>query len=202
MNRINLLPDERIARILQKKRIRAWTCVVAGYAGVLGVLSVGMLIARPSSHDDIERRLANADRQIADSDRMVVSLQHDLTEVDRVLSTMQRIGPKPDWSVALAEFSAVAGDDIVIRDLVMRQRGQGRGDSSLRVVEPSDAVTLRVVGFGRNQKAVTDFVLALNNSGLIDSTNLLKSEREPLFGSYAAAFIVECEIAARPETSS
>ncbi|MCA9296423.1 MAG: hypothetical protein KC983_07895 [Phycisphaerales bacterium] len=202
MMTINLLPSPRQVRILQRRRIRAWGISIALYAGVLAIVCAGVIVARPPGPDEINRQLASADRQIADSVRVIASLQAEMKDTERMLSTMQRIGPKPDWSVALAEFSATAGDDIVIGDITMQQRTRTAGAGGSRIDEPSDAVTLRVSGYGRSQRAVTDFLMALNQSGLIDSTKLLKSEREPLFGGYAAAFIVECDIIASMEKSS
>jgi Tfp pilus assembly protein PilN len=202
MMTINLLPNRRQVRLQQRRRMRTWGIGVGVYTGVLGAVFAGAYMIRPPGPETINRQLASAELQIQDSVRVIATLQAEMKDTERTLTTMQRIGPKPDWSVALAEFGATAGEDIVIGDITMRQRKRSASAGGSRIDEPSDAVTLRVSGYGRNQRAVTDFLMALNQSGLIDSTKLLKSEREPLFGGYAAAFIVECDIIASMEKPS
>ena len=203
MINVNLIPADRLAGKKVRKRLRLWSVVAAGYVLVLAAVSVACYTAwGGNDHAAMAKELAETKQQIDATALAIEDMTAQLLDVESALKTVETVGHQPDWSTLLALLSHELGQDVVLQacqvapaDGLSGEQGQPDVAQAPVVIDrPLGQMTykLALVGFGRTQQAISQFVLALEGVAIFKEVRLVKSNRQPFLEGQAVAFRIEC----------
>jgi hypothetical protein len=168
---------------------------VSVYAAALAAVYVACVCAWGVDADTLEgHRQATAER-VQQVSRQIEAAQADLAAARRTLKANRSIGGHPDWSLLLMLLSANMNDGVVLRQCRL-----GPSDAEDDAAEaPADTVGWRLdmAGYGREVTAVSQFALALEQTGLFDEVRLLKTVRQPFLAGQATHFQIRCNLGTR-----
>jgi len=181
-------------------RISLWIGASASYA-LLVILFCVVSVARykVANQDDLEAKIQTVVNEIAMSKRNLEALNEEYDEAERALQAANALGLQPDWSILLTALASQMGDSIVLQSCeLVPITPEPAPDVPAPVLthDPQgvDGFTLKVAGFGRTQRDVSEFVLRLEGMVLLDSVSLISSRREPFLTENAIVFEVRCSI--------
>jgi hypothetical protein len=205
MGDVNLIPARRLARKRWKRRGRVWTGVCGTYLLLLagGLLSAHVLWRSDSRSLDRERQ--SMEQAIGQHRREIVELRRRLAGVTRELEVSQAIGGQPDWSKLLVLLGNELGEEVVLSQCGLATTNASAGDitgnlkawvasSPLEELLASRRYRLKLAGFGRTQRSVSQFVLGLEKTAVFESVRLINSYRQAFLDGQAIAFSIECRI--------
>ena len=201
---VNLVPSARREAQVRSARIRFWfmTCVTYG----LGWLAAFVLVGATALNDDtgLGDELRQVNSLVAESESELSALRGKLAQSRAELTTSLTIGRQPDWSALLALLSTTLGDRIVLRNCkltTLHKSPDARGPVTASTIEDrsvtgvareSTTIQLQLDGFALAQRAVSEFVLRLEETSLFRQVKLLDTRREPFLDGNAIAFHIEC----------
>jgi hypothetical protein len=196
MNSTNLVPLARQLRAARSARIGVWgmalgTVVllsVATYGGCAWALTDS---AAPSPSD-----FSQAARELAQINGESNRIKVQLASVQREVYSAQSLSEQPDLSLLLGLISRKADERIVLSRCELTESQPAEKGVEAESASIGGAI-LRLDGFGKSQGAVAEFVLALETTGVFDRVALLQSHSQPILGTDAAAFRIECQMQPR-----
>ncbi|MFA9476850.1 PilN domain-containing protein [Phycisphaerales bacterium AB-hyl4] len=195
MKAINLIPAWRREARRRRRYVRHWGLGVAMYA----VLMVGAWAATQVMFGGPERAAAETLAELRDeatqTSKQIDALKPKLAEAQVTLAASRSVGSQPDWSLLLRLLAGELGDHVMLSTLRLEPVSR-TGASLERGDEASNQnqYRLRMSGIGRDQAAVSAFVLRLERAGLFDNVTLIDTRREPFRESTAVGFRMECEL--------
>lgn len=193
----NLIPSHRREAARRRRRLKAWIGAVSVYAAALIAVYVGSVCAWGVDADALRRRRAVTARRVEEINRQIESAQADLAQARRTLAANEAIGGHPDWSLLLMLLADNMNDGVVLR----RCRLSPPDADDALPAENADVVGWRLTmsGYGREVTAVSQFALALEETGLFDEVRLLKTVRQPFLAGQATHFQIRCDLGTRAE---
>jgi hypothetical protein len=198
----NLIPAHRLDAKTRRRRTRQWTLASCAYAAALLAASGACYALLTHAGGDPAAEVRDTTDKIGRSRAAIASLQQQITQVQHGLEANRAVGNQPNWSVLLRVLSACLGDEIFLRRCQLgpqEGRAVSRSPGGRRQAGPAAMTTagqrkylLRLSGYGRRQKAVSQFVIRLEKHELFDKVRLIRTSREPLLADTAIAFHIEC----------
>ena len=184
MTSFNLIPKRRLEAKSRRARIRAWIIACTAYA--VGIVGANALYQSTSEGpdvalaDDITKAAAETEKW----DRQVRMLRGKVGKARLTLEANRAVGEQPDWAVVLAEA-------------VEKSKKPTKGEPA-PAPKPKRYI-LDISGFGRSQKAISQFVLRLEGSTLFEKVTAVKTNREAFMAGKAMAFQIRCLLGRKQE---
>lgn len=197
MQAVNLIPAHRALK--QKRAVRAlrWAMACGVYGVIVFVACVGSLAGlQRADMRRLDTRIETVNAEIEETKQELGRLRQGFAKAEQKLLATGAVGPQPDWSVLLTALAAETGQDVVLSTCELAPAIEEEKTAGEDAHDPQrvSAFVLHVAGFGRTQRDVSDFVLRLEGTSLLDSVSLVNSRREPFLADHAIAFEVRCSI--------
>lgn len=196
MNNANLLPLTRQLHRARGQRIRAWSIALGAVAVLSAATYAGCAFVFADSNTPTAADFSSASRELSQLNGEANRLKVQLAGVQREVYSARSLSEQPDLSLLLGLVSRTADERIILSrcELTESQPAeQGTEAESANI----GAAVLRLDGFGKTQTAVAAFVLQLETTGVFDRVRLLQSHSQPVLGTDAAAFRIECAMQPR-----
>ena len=185
---MSFTPAPRRRRRIASQRRVLWTGInlATALAGAIGALGACFTLLSDGSAtaEALQAARARLDEVIAEQQ----AIGSELEKVEARLGAYERATVHPDWSILLAYISRVGAGTITLDGFVLEPVD---GES-----ERHKAYTVGLNGRTSSQNSVTEFVLALEQSKVFSSTELIRSGRGTS-GSFT--FAIRCTLG-RPAT--
>jgi len=191
----NFIPAYRLHARQRRRRLGLWASVCVLYLLVAAGAYLFCCGVWGGDHRAQAEELSAAKSRIQQRDQAVEAIQRDLKAAEAMLRAAREVGEQPDWSTLLALLAKSLNDDLVLRQCELRADYLGPSPlSSGQPMPPANSgpFSLKLVGYGRTQEAVSRFVLQLEQADLFDQVKLIRTSREPFLAEEAIAFQVEC----------
>lgn len=199
---VNLIPLQRIRARQRRRRVRWWALGCGAYGAVLLAVGAGSILLRDAAADGAAVRIAELDARIQASEASLAAVRLELAQRRAVLRVNEAVSDQPDWSILLALLAEKVGEGVALESCELTpQAAPAAADGKPSAAAPA-LYKLSVRGFGRDQGAVSAFVLGLEESRLFDHVKLLETKRTPLLAGEAVSFTVECELVESPEAAT
>ena len=192
MNRINLIPPHRRKARARRIRLRNWIAINTGYAMVLGLAFISVY-AQTFTTKLPAAELSTTDREIEQSKHQLSAIHSAIAYAQQIVASAKDISDQPDWSRLLGPLANSQGNEIVLSECDL----SAIKDDSDKAKPNASRVSLHLVGLGRSQTAVAQFMLRLEAMGLFDHVNLVQSSREQFMQSDAVKFELNCPLRGR-----
>jgi hypothetical protein len=162
-----------------------------------------------SSGSSVKQERLSTDKSIQEYEAAITQLRGKLAQANEKLRISRAILNQPDWSKLLALLADELGHDIVLNhcglaalnsDVTNAADNQQSGPAKVGTESPAGAIPvqrrygLKLVGFGRSQGSVSQFVLRLERTGIFETVRLLNSYRQDFLGDQAITFSLDCRI--------
>lgn len=170
---LNLLPPERVRTLHLRVRIRAWMLACVGYALVLGGVWLWMHASAPSPASGADR-IAEVETSLAALERDLRDLQRSSSDAADRLATANAVEGHPDWSLLLDLLARSRRDEIAIERITLTPRGGAGSRPPDRGALRRGPWSLTLAGLGVSQRAVSDFALRLEDSGIFASVAIVE----------------------------
>jgi len=187
---LDLSPARRKAIRATRKRTRIWVRSLAGL-GVLLTIGTGIGSAALGREDGtVLEDLDAVSLRIEELTSQKDSLATVVRSENASLRLIREIGSHPDWSHLLLLLADLTGERLTLDsvDLTLADRTWA-GDVPPPNVAGNGPFALILQGRAKDQEDVTEFVLALETTGVFQRVNLVESMRS---SDSTAAFRVEC----------
>ncbi|MDX2132052.1 MAG: PilN domain-containing protein [Planctomycetota bacterium] len=169
---LNLLPASRVRALRLRARARAWTGACAAYVVLLGAGWAWTALSRPATASPAGD-LAETQTRLADAERACQALRRSVSVADERLSTARAVGDHPDWSLLLDLLARAKRADVAFERVSLSSRGGGPPRAGEGLVRRGPW-TLSLAGVGGSQRAVSDFALRLEESGVFESVAVVE----------------------------
>ncbi len=208
MNRVNLIPRERLDRQRIRRRTWFWITSVGLYTCFLAVAFTVSSAIGNSDDRTVRADLAEAQSIVASTELSLSTLREELDRTAALYFANLEVGSQPDWGILLALLAETTGDEIVLRKcrMIASPRKKEKpaptetGAATERKGPREMQVRIEVNGIGRSQKHVTDFLLRMEDNRLFRDVKLQDTRREPFLHSHAVAFGIEFQLDAAGES--
>jgi hypothetical protein len=193
---INLIPAKRVRARQRVARIRTWMSIVPALATIL-MGSYGWL--RTVSNTDTQSLQALIHETATASAALEESIGRDRAQISQQhlrLLANRAVGEQPDWGVLLFIVGSHLGDDVVLSTCQLEPLTDEGRKVNPQALRP-EQYRLTLIGLGRDQSAVSAFVLALDGMAppkIFERVRLVESRRVPLAGKDAVQFRIECTL--------
>lgn len=164
---INLVPPARQTARLRAKRVRLWTGVLGALLPLSG-LAVGAMLAMQTS-DDRAESIARLEGRIAQVNLSVSDRAGEARALAQQMEFARALGDRPAWHLLLGVIADSLTEEAGLRRMWLTQTERGR--------------VLELDGTGATQAEVSRFVLALENTGLFKSAELVEARRDSREGA-------------------
>jgi hypothetical protein len=191
MNSTNLLPLCRQLRGARSARIRNWSVAVGALIALSVATYAGCVFALTDSAAPSPADFSRVARELAQFNGEAGRIRGQLAAAQREVYSAQSLSEQPDLSLLLGLISSKADERIILSRCELSESQPGEKGVEAESASIGGAV-LRLDGFGRTQSAVAAFVLQLETAGMFDRVALLQSHSQPVLGTDAAAFRIEC----------
>jgi hypothetical protein len=192
MNRTNLIPPQRRRAKAQKARLRNWITINVGYAMVLAIAGVSVC-AQSFATRAPSNELAAANRDIDQAKAQLTAIRAATAHVQQIIALAKGVSDQPDWSRLLGPLTASMGDEILLN----RCELSPVKDDAAGKAQATGQMSLHLVGFGRSQSAVAQFMLRLEAMGLFEHVVLQQTSREQFMDADAVKFELNCPLRGR-----
>jgi len=189
MNRFNLAPQACLDDQRLMRRASTWARLCVAYGIIVTAGWAVVVAATPPMVDRIEGQLTEARQRVQDADRQSSVLRRKLSEETLHLRRIEQIRRIPDWSALFVLVGSEIGGKIYLEEFGLGLVGSG---AAAPTPEASRSFVLSVTGVTREQAAITNFVLALERSGLFERVDLLQQRRRQIGDIELIVFDVEC----------
>ncbi len=193
---VNLIPVHRKLKRQRAVRVSRWLAICVLYTGSVVMFCIASS-ARPqvSNRKDLEAQIQTVNNEIETTKQDIEQLRQKVDAAERAVEASEAVGPQPNWSILLRALASETGDSIVMGSCELSPI-MSEEVTELKLNDPQrvEAFSLKLAGFGRTQRDVSDFVLRLEAMMLLDTVSLVSSRREPFLTDHAVAFEVRCSI--------
>lgn len=191
MNQVNLLPLPRQIRRARSARIRAWSIGLGALVVLCAATYGGCAFVFSDLNAPRKADFSSTARELSQLNGDATHLKAQLAAVLREVYSAQSLSEQPDLSLLLGLVSRTADERIILSRCELTESGPPDKGAEAESANFEGAI-LRLDGFGKTQTAVAAFVLQLETTGVFDRVSLLQSHTQPLLGTDAAAFRIEC----------
>ena len=185
--------------------MRSWIIACTAYAlGILGAFAFCLSTSDgpgAALADDIAKATVETEKW----DRQVRMLRGKVGKARLTLEANRAVGEQPNWAVVLALLAKNLDDDLVLKrcklepEPVEKTKSKGKKSAKDEPAPKPKRFILDISGFGRSQKAISQFVLRLEASTLFEKVTALKTNRETFLTGKAMAFQIRCLLGRRQE---
>lgn len=200
---VNLIPAARREARQRQTRVRLWLSGCFVYAALWIVAFVAAQVVVGSEDRALRGRFVAGAAAVQEAEKTVAALRGRIGRDEARLASGQAVGAQPDWSLLLAMLSSALGDETVLRSIRLQAPPEaapggpgGDGSDGARTLPP---ITLDLIGLGRTQQVVSEFVLRLEHMPLFKQIRLVDTRREPFLNDHAVVFRIECVLDADVE---
>lgn len=179
---LNLLPPHRVRALRARARVRAWLLACVGYALALGCVWMWVHVSAPSPASGADR-LIEIEANLAAVERDLRDLQRSSTEVVERLATSNAVEGHPDWSLLLELIARSKREEVAIERITLTTRGGAVTRPTDRAILRRGPWTLTLAGLGASQRAVSDFALRLEDSGVFASVAIVEIRARGVSGT-------------------
>jgi hypothetical protein len=190
---INLLPARRREILRTRRLLRIWTIAVPAYCVLLVAVCIAarMVWAAPDSADD--RELQSARQSARQTEVSLAVARKDLAALQTRQRMVSMFIDQPDWAAFLRLIGKPLGTNLVLREVKLQQTTANQRGSTAASPRASGATfRLELRGLARSQMDLSSYVKALEETGLFDEVNLLRTGREPFLTGTATSFELNC----------
>lgn len=218
MRSVNLVPPELVLARRRADRTRVWAAVSVVYCVI--ALSTGALAwSAGRVGSDNKERLADFTERTQKQNQSLQKAREELGVATRKVAAAREVSVHPNWTLLLRAIAGFKGEHVVLKALsikpIMPEAAAISGPAkaaplAANAIQPAStqsetnpiAYIMRLDGEARTQRAVTDFVLRLEGSGVFASVRLVESKsRSQTVGSGKDArtwevvgFTLECRL--------
>jgi len=202
---LNLIPVARLEARRRQAAAHRWLVGGAVFVTLLITVSVFVQMRWGGEPADLADALSEATAQTEQTRRQLTQLQAELTAIERRLAANRAVTNQPDYAVLLALLARQLDDELILRSCAFEPIPIDRSETRRSMDatgEQTDAdlppgFTVAASGLAANQRAVSAYVLRLEQTGLFHRVRLVNTRREPTnFGTgRAIAFEIECYLA-------
>lgn len=196
MNHVNLLPLTRQLHRARSQRTRAWSIVLGAMVSLSVATYAGCAFALADSNAPTAADFSTAARELSQINSEASRVKAQLVGVQREVYSARSLSEQPDLSLLLGLISRTADERIILSRCELTESKPPEKGAEAESANIGGAV-LRLDGFGKSQTAVGAFVLRLETTGVFDHVSLLQSHNQPVLGTDAAAFRIECAMQPR-----
>jgi len=190
---INLLPARRREILRTRRLLRIWTVAVPAYCVLLIAVCVAarIVLAVPDSADD--RDLQTARQSARQTEISLAVAKKDLVSLQTRQRMVSTFIDQPDWAAFLRLIGKPLGGNLVLREVKLQQTSTNQRGPAAAPNRPAGAnFRLELRGLARSQIDLSSYVKALEETGLFDEVNLLRTGREPFLTGTATSFELNC----------
>jgi len=190
---INLLPARRREILRTRRLLRIWTVVVPAYCVLLAAVCIAarVVLAVPGSADD--RELQSARQSARQAEVSLAVARKDLASLQTKQRMVSTFIDQPDWAAFLRLIGKPLGTNLVLREVKLQQTSTNQRGSAAVSARPAGATfRLELRGLAKSQMDLSSYVKALEETGLFDEVNLLRTGREPFLTGTATSFELNC----------
>jgi Tfp pilus assembly protein PilN len=186
--KVNLIPAHRQLAQQRHARQRFWLYALTLYSGLIICVCGAVRVAlHPSAAESAAAEaLVQTSSRIDELNTRLADTRRLLFEHESTRRANEAIIDQPDWSILLAILAETNGDNVVLREIVLKP------DTSTPAAQRQYAMELR--GYAITQPEVSQYVLRLQQAGLFDEVKLARTGREPVFNVSAVSFEISCLI--------
>ena len=201
MTSTNLIPAYRQNARIRRRLCRIWIAVCIAHLSVLTMAYplVRTVLASDASIDD---ELTTVQGKIDETEKSNVLLRHEVEETHATLEATRLVENQADWSLLLTLISVELGEDLVLKECVLKpqsdetpkvsMRGSTSDSQSGRWDDAPDAFMVELKGYGKTHRSVSQFVLRLERTELFRRVTLEESRREGFLQGQAITFQLSC----------
>jgi Tfp pilus assembly protein PilN len=200
---VNLLPPSVMRQRSVRRRVRAWSGVLACALGALAIPVVIHQSARAQERSLLARRetmdgdRSALQRELAQETRSIQSLQTQLARADALRS-------KRSWSALFGMISACMPEGTWLTMLATDSPGSvsakaaakggkaAESDNGDETVRMEGATGLTLQGFAVDHEELYAFMSRLKGTNLFGDVELIRSGREPVLDGQAVRFELRC----------
>src|SRR5580658_8269757 len=182
MNRINLIPPHRRKARAQRVRLRNWIAINAGYALVLGLAFIAVY------SQTFTTKLPAAELTATD---------REIDQAQQIVASAKDISDQPDWSRLLGPLADLQGNEIMLSECDLSETKNDAPKAKGAAAANTGRMSLHLIGLGRSQSAVAQFMLRLEAMGLFDHVSLVQSSSQQFMQSDAVKFELNCPLRGR-----
>jgi len=204
---VNLIPKYRIAA---RRRTRAAVRWAQGGAA-LAVVLVGSVVFFETqwaqNPQAMAEQLAEATTSVEDTGVRLRRLEAELLATQRRVDANRAVTNQPDYAVLLALLARTLDEQVVLRScgfeaMIFDDKPSETRRTSAAAPDQPAGFEVHTSGYAKTQRAVSDFVLRLEQTGLFHEVRLLRTQREPVpFGDgHAIGFEVRCYLTTEATT--
>lgn len=164
---INLIPPARQIARARAARARLWAGVLGALAPLCGV-GVGAMHALQGV-DDRAEAIARLEGRIAQVNLSVSERAGEARALAQQMEFARALGDRPAWHLLLGVIAESLSEEAGLRRVWLGQNERGR--------------VLELDGTGATQAEVSRFLLALENTGLFRSAELVEARRDSREGA-------------------
>lgn len=189
MIHVNFIPKARRRAQAGRRRMQRWGWACGGYTAAvcLAILAVAGPLG-PHDRRDLGEQTA-VHQRIGDVGHEVAQLRKRLDRDRSRLEALEAIESQPDWSLLLALLADLRAGEVVLTSCSLFAEPLADAESE----RPSSRRhRLRLEGIGRDQDAVTRFVVRMEGVPVFDEVNFVQWRRETYLGADRTAFTVTC----------
>jgi hypothetical protein len=189
---INLLPARRREIIRTRALLRIWTIALPAYCVLLLAICVAarMVLAVPGSADD--RELQSARQSARQTEVSLAVAKKDLASLQTRQRMVSTFIDQPDWAAFLRLIGKPLGDSLVLREVKLQQMTANQRGPTASPRSAGASFRLELRGLARSQIDLSSYVKGLEDTGLFDEVNLLRTGREPFLTGTATSFELNC----------
>lgn len=191
MNSANLLPLPKQLRRARSRRVWRWLIAASTVLVLCAATYAGCVFVLRDSKAPSAADFSSAARELSQINGEAGRLKAQLAGVQQEVYSAQSLSEQPDLSLLLGLISRTADERIILSRCELTESGPGGKGSEAESASIGGAV-LRLDGFGKTQTAVAAFVLQLETTGVFDRVTLVQSHSQPVLGTDAAAFRIQC----------
>lgn len=211
---LNLIPTTRLTARRRRTVLRRWLFGGGALAAVLIAMTVVAQLRWGGEPADLASTLDDAARRTSDTRSQLARMREELSAIERRLDANRAVTHQPNYAVLMALMARSLDDQLVLRSCAFEPMPvDSDGPAPVRRTSDADDHAQRPAGFpitasglAVNQRAVSAYLLRLEQMGLFHRVRLINTRREPTpFGSDPAiAFEIECYLATgdRPDASA
>lgn len=201
MTSTNLIPAYRRYARTRRRVCRTWIAVCIAY---LSVLTIAYPLVRTvlASDASIDFDLKTVQEEIDETEKGNALLRGEVEETQATLEATRLVENQADWSLLLTLISMELGEDLVLKEYLLKPRPRVVPEASSRVPasdlqsegrdDAPDAFIVELKGYGKTHRAISQFVLRLERTELFSRVTLEESRREGFLQDQAIAFHLSC----------
>lgn len=207
----NLVPNTIRMGRRRARAMRWWAAAAAVSIVVAGMWSLRATAAAGDGGRELSRLVRERSENVEALRVQLGRVSSELASVQRELFVSGRIQSRPDWSDLLALLDQMAGPNVVIETCKVSESAPARagrpggaaparvGKADASKQEPVDlGYVIQIGGAARDQAFVSEFVTAMESSGLFERITQ-QTRRRSLLAGDAVGFDLRAELASTVE---